>query len=153
MLVDPSWEEAVAIASLPGIAALQLHGRETPAFCAKLASTGIRFGKAISATDPAGLAAARLFSTQTIVLDSMHGAQFGGTGTTFPWGVARDLAAAHPALRVVVAGGLTPENVGEAVRMARPFGVDVTGGVESSPGRKDHGRMRAFIEAAKSAAA
>ena len=152
VVVNPTWEEATELAGLPFIGALQLHGTESQAFCARLAAAGIPFGKALPATDENAIAAAPLFSTATVVLDSSKSGQFGGTGTTFPWARAREVAAAHPELRVVVAGGLTPENVAEAVRTVRPFGVDVTTGVESSAGRKDHAKLRAFIEAARAAA-
>lgn len=151
VLVNPTLEEASAVAALSCVSALQLHGSETQAFCASLATKGIRFSKALAATNRTALAAASLFSTPTVVLDTARGAEFGGTGLTFPWALAREVADAHPELRVIVAGGLTPENIVEAIRTARPFGVDVTTGAESSPGRKDHGKMRAFIEAARSA--
>ncbi len=152
ILVNPTWEEVAAIAAWPFIDAVQLHGSETPAFCAQVAAAGIRFAKALVATDASTIAAAPLFSTDFVVLDSARGAEFGGTGVTFRWEIARHVASAHPELRVVVAGGLDAGNVAEAVRLARPFGVDVTSGVESSAGRKDHEKMRAFIDAAHSAA-
>lgn len=84
-----------------------------------------------------------------ILLDTPHGQLFGGTGLTGNWDMGAELAANVPGL--MLAGGLTPENVAEAVRRVRPFAVDVASGVESSPGRKDHLRMRAFIHNAKSA--
>ena len=81
--------------------------------------------------------------------NSAHGATFGGSGQSFPWRTAKEFADANPSAQVILAGGLTPENVARAVKIARPFGVDVTTGVESAPGHKDLGRMRAFIEAAR----
>ena len=75
--------------------------------------------------------------------------EFGGTGRTFDWDIARRFIEANSALRIVLAGGLTPENVAIAVSSVRPFAVDVTSGVESAPGRKDRGLMRAFIEAVR----
>ena len=89
------------------------------------------------------------FFTRTLILDSSEAGEFGGSGRTFPWEMARDFIQANPSLRVILAGGLTPENVARAVDFVRPFGVDVTTGVESSPGRKDHGLLRAFIAAAR----
>jgi phosphoribosylanthranilate isomerase len=148
ILADPSLEEAIRVAELPFIDALQLHGNESPALCQRLAEGGIRFAKAIPVSNKASLQNAALFHTSTIVLDSTSEGQFGGSGEAFPWGLARQFARAKPALKIVLAGGLTPENVGSAVAEARPFGVDVTTGVESSPGRKDHARMQAFVDAA-----
>ena len=76
------------------------------------------------------------FFTPTVLLDSGGAGEFGGSGQTFPWEIARDFVLAHPHLNVILAGGLTPENVAEAVAMVRPFGVDVTSGVESAPGAR-----------------
>jgi phosphoribosylanthranilate isomerase len=149
ILVDPSPERAREIAALPGITALQLHGIETPQFCRQLAEEGIRFEKAIAVPSAGSLATLPDFFTRRVLLDSGGPGQFGGSGRTFPWGIAREFVSANPHLRVILAGGLTPENVAEAISMVRPFGVDVTSGVESTPGRKDHGRMRAFIAAAQ----
>ena len=149
VLVNPSWEEAVRVSKLPGITALQLHGAETPDFCRQLAEHGIRFAKALPVTTLDSVKNLPSFSTRTVLLDSSHTGEFGGSGRTFPWQIAREFVEANPRLRVVLAGGLTPENVAEAVATVRPFAVDVTSGVESSAGRKDHGRMRAFIAAAK----
>jgi phosphoribosylanthranilate isomerase len=149
ILVNPSWEEAIAAAATPGITSLQLHGAETPEFCRRLMEEGIRFEKALAVVSVDSLAKARDFSTRTLLLDSGAFGEFGGSGRTFPWKMGRDFVKANPHLRVILAGGLTPENVAEAVAMVGPFGVDVTSGVESSPGRKDQGRMRAFIDAAR----
>jgi phosphoribosylanthranilate isomerase len=149
VLVNPSWEEAKTIAEAPAIDTLQLHGAETPEFCRRLRAVGIRFEKALPVTRADSLNDVPDFSTRTVLLDSSVGAEFGGSGRTFPWKIARGFVEAHPHLRVVLAGGLTPENVGEAIAMVRPFGVDVTTGVEAAPGRKDYGRLQAFIAAAR----
>ena len=149
ILVNPSWEEATAAAATPGITILQLHGTEPPEFCRRLMEEGIRFEKALPVSGPDSLTTIPEFFTRTLLLDSGGAGEFGGSGRTFPWEIARDFVQAHPHLRVILAGGLTPENVAEAVAIVRPFGVDVTSGVESSPGRKDHGRIRAFIAAVR----
>jgi phosphoribosylanthranilate isomerase len=149
ILVNPSWEEATAAAAVAGITALQLHGAETPEFCCRLNERGIRFEKAVPVSGSDSVAALPDFHTLTLLLDSGGAGEFGGSGRTFPWSIARDFVRARPEMRVILAGGLTPENVAEAVAVVRPFGVDVTSGVESSPGRKDHDRMRAFIAAAR----
>jgi phosphoribosylanthranilate isomerase len=149
ILVNPSWDEAKAAATTAGITALQLHGAETPEFCRRLSEARIRFEKALPVTGPASLANMPDFFTPSVLLDSAGAGEFGGSGRTFPWEIARDFVLSHSYLRVILAGGLTPENVAEAVAIVRPFGVDVTSGVESAPGRKDHARLRDFIAAAR----
>jgi phosphoribosylanthranilate isomerase len=151
VLVNPNWDEASAFAGLPGITAVQLHGSETPEFCQRLLDHGIRFEKALPVSGPNSLANVPNFFTRTVLLDSSQAGEFGGSGRTFPWEIARRFVEANPHLRVVLAGGLTPENVAEAIAVVRPFGIDVTTGVEISPGRKDYGRIGAFITAALTA--
>ena len=150
ILVNPTMEEALRTARLPFISALQLHGNETEEFCMRLHEAGVNFGKAIVATDASALRSAASFGARTIILDSARGGMFGGTGHTFPWEIAGEFVRENPALRVVLAGGLTPENVAEAIGIVRPFAVDVTSGVERAPGRKDHEKLRLFIAAAHS---
>jgi phosphoribosylanthranilate isomerase len=149
VLVNPTWEVAVKIARVPGITALQLHGTESPEFCHRLMEEGIRFEKAIPISGFDSVMALADFSTDTVLLDSSRPGEFGGSGRTFPWEIGRSLVEANRHLRVALAGGLTPQNVAEAIATVRPFGVDVTTGVEGTPGRKDHGRLRAFIAAAR----
>lgn len=151
ILVDASLPEALGISKLPFIDSLQLHGRETPEFCAQLAAAGVHFSKALALTEKAMPRRDAVFHTDTVVLDSAAGGRFGGTGKTFPWSLAHQFAEAQPQLRIVLAGGLTPENVEAAVREVRPCGVDVTSGVESAPGRKNHRALRRFIDAARRA--
>ena len=151
VLVNPTWEQAEMLSQTPGISALQLHGAETPEFCGRLREAGIRFEKALPVSGFESLRNVADYSTSTVLLDSSGPGGFGGSGRTFPWKIARAFIDANPQLRVVLAGGLTPENVGEAVAAARPFGVDVTTGVETAPGFKDHDRLRAFIKAARTA--
>ena len=91
------------------------------------------------------------FHTNRLLLDTVAGQRFGGTGTTFPWNWARDLIVANTHREFILGGGLNSENVAEAVNQARPFGVDVASGVETAPGRKDIYRVRDFIAAARSA--
>ena len=151
ILVNPTWDEAKSIAATPGISALQLHGDETPEFCARLKAEGIRFEKALPVTGPDSLINVPDFHTSTVLLDSGGSGEFGGSGRTFPWELAQRFIEDNPQLRVILAGGLTPENVADAVATVRPFGVDVTTGVEASPGRKNHDLLRAFIRAARTA--
>lgn len=150
VLVNPTWDEAVGVAKMSGITALQLHGAETPEFCRRLAEMGVRFVKALPVTTLDSIRKLSSFFTRTVLLDSKSECEFGGSGKTFPWELGRVFVVSNPNLRVILAGGLTPENVAEAVADVRPFAVDVTSGVEASPGRKDYGRLRAFIAAAQS---
>ena len=151
IVVNPSWEQAQAVARARGVAALQLHGAETPDFCRRLLEARIRFEKALPVRDADSLANVPDYSTDTVLLDSSQADEFGGSGRSFPWEIARGFISAHPHLRVILAGGLTPDNVAKAVATVRPFGVDVTTGVEAGPGRKDYDRLRAFITAARAA--
>ena len=148
VVVNPTESAAKSFAAIETIDLLQLHGAESCDFCRVLRQAGITFWKAIPMTGPEVVLAD--FHTNRFLLDSVTGSRFGGTGGTFPWRWARDLIAANPAREFILAGGLTPENVGPAVTESRPFGVDVASGVEGESGRKDIYRVRDFIAAARS---
>src|SRR5262249_7639784 len=141
----PTFGEAIDVAERPYIHALQLHGNESPDFCRRLSDQSIRFVKAFAVRDESSLSTALSFSTRTLLLDS-HSPGFGGSGITFPWRFAKEFIEAYPDLQVFLAGGLNDGNIAEAIGEARPFGIDVTSGVESAPGRKDHSRMARFIQ-------
>lgn len=127
------------VANVVPLAAIQLHGEEPPAFAASLSRPVL---KAVSAADAATLA---MWPERVMLLVDAHDPiRRGGTGETADWTLAANLARTR---RVVLAGGLTPENVANAVARVRPFGVDVSSGVESSPGIKDHRRLTAFFNA------
>jgi phosphoribosylanthranilate isomerase len=149
IMADPNWEDACRTARHPFIDALQLHGNESPEFCRRLDGAGIRFAKAVPVEDSKSLTDLPDFTTDTLVLDSRSGRDFGGTGRVFPWKLARGFVLDRPSLNIVLAGGLTPRNVAEAVRVVGPRGVDVTSGVELSPGRKDRNLVKAFVKAAR----
>jgi phosphoribosylanthranilate isomerase len=83
-----------------------------------------------------------------VLVDGHSPGQYGGTGQPAPWELLADF---HPGIPLILAGGLTPENVADAIRLVRPYGVDVAGGVETSPGRKDADKMRRFIDRARGA--
>src|SRR5438270_3033710 len=142
VLVNPSWDEAFRISQLSFIDALQLHGNEPPEFCRRLAEAGIRFAKALPVANSKSLVDVPGFFTDTVILDSASGVGFGGTGKAFPRSFARQFIKEHPSLNAILAGGLSAENVAEAIHEVRPDGVDVTTGVEISPGKKDHGLIR-----------
>jgi phosphoribosylanthranilate isomerase len=149
VMADPSWEELNKVAALPFIDAIQLHGHESPAFCRRVAEAGITFAKALPVDASGAMGVVPNFFTDTVVLDCSSQRGFGGTGETFDWMIGRQFVQEHSDLKVIVAGGLTPLNVAEAIRIMRPFAVDVTTGVELAPGRKDPGQVREFIAAAR----
>src|SRR5262249_37409445 len=129
-----------------GLDTLQFHGEESPGFCRQF---GLKVIKAFRVRDAESLKPLQTFATETWLLDSYSEEKRGGTGTPFNWDLA--LAAVERGGRVLLSGGLTPENAADAVRRVRPYGLDVSSGVESAPGRKDAAKVRAFILAAKSA--
>jgi phosphoribosylanthranilate isomerase len=124
-------------------AAAQLHGDETPTVVSEVART-VPVIKAFRVAADFQLSTLdRYHDAIAFLFDGSRAGQFGGTGATADWNVARRAVAAH---RIILAGGLTPENVGPAIRSVRPYGVDVASGIESKPGKKDHPRLREFIE-------
>jgi phosphoribosylanthranilate isomerase len=129
------------------LTAVQLHGNESPEFCHRVTCDVI---KAFRVEGPESLEALRRYATSAWLLDSFVAGKPGGTGAQFKWELAtRAKALGRP---ILLAGGLTPENVASAVKEVRPFGVDVSSGVESTPRKKDHLKVRAFVAAAKRAA-
>jgi len=135
----------VNTATACGLSLLQFHGDEPPEYCLQF---GLMSMKAFRVRDAASLAALPRYATDAWLLDAYSPDQLGGTGTAFNWDLA--IEAKKFGRLIVLAGGLSPENVAEAVRRVQPFGVDVSSGVEQSPGRKDPAKVRAFIQAAKS---
>ncbi len=124
---------------------LQFHGEEPPDFCLKF---GLMSMKAFRIRDPDSLRALADYHTDAWLLDAHVPGCPGGTGTTFNWELAAE--AQKLGRPIFLAGGLTPGNVADAVRRVRPFGVDVSSGVERSPGRKDHQKIRDFVAAVRS---
>ena len=126
----------------PGLTAVQFHGDEDRGFCARWP---LKVIKAFRVRDEETLRKIGEFPADYYLLDSWSRELFGGSGSAFTWTWLRE-PMARP---VILAGGLYVDNVSEAVRAVRPFGVDVCTGVEAVPGRKDHRRMKDFIAAAK----
>src|SRR5215471_14329648 len=115
---------------------LQFHGNESPEDCVKF---GIMSMKAFRVKDSASLQAVTEYQTDAWLLDAFAPDRAGGTGATFNWDLARETQ--RHGRPIFLAGGLTPENVADAIRKVQPFGVDVSSGVEASPGRKDHAKV------------
>ncbi|MEW6142025.1 MAG: phosphoribosylanthranilate isomerase [Chloroflexota bacterium] len=122
----------------------QLHGSESPDYCTALGNQAI---KAFRIKDESILQSIRQYHTCAYLLDSYSPDAAGGTGCTFNWDIA---VRAKEFGKIILSGGLTPENVAEAIARVQPAAVDVSSGIESSPGKKDHDKLRAFIDAAKS---
>ena len=140
-------ENVIRTATVSGLNALQFHGNEPPDFVKRFSP--ITTIKAFLIENAAPLAQLAAYNTSAWLLDSYTPAQLGGTGTTFDWTLA--IQARKFGRPIILAGGLTPENVADAIRKVRPYAVDVSSGVESSPGKKDPAKVAAFIQAAKSA--
>lgn len=151
LLVNARPDFAARIAALPFVDALQVHGDEGTAECARLAALGKPIIKALRAQDPAVNSGAGAFSTKHVLLDAHVPGAYGGTGARVDLDLARRFRENNPALTVWLAGGLRPENVAEAVRIVRPAVVDVSSGVESEPARKEAAKMRAFVQAVRDA--
>jgi phosphoribosylanthranilate isomerase len=142
VFVNSSPEEIASLRAFVRFNAVQFHGDEGPGMVSQVASTvpvikafRVAAGFVISAFD----AYPNVFA---FLLDAVQAGQYGGTGLTTDWGLARRAAASH---RIILAGGLTPENVAAAILLVRPYAVDVASGVESRPGKKDAMKLQEFI--------
>jgi phosphoribosylanthranilate isomerase len=123
----------------------QLHGSESPDFCEALFPQVI---KSFRVESESILALLPQYKASAYLLDSYHATLKGGTGQSFDWEIAKKAAYYGP---IILSGGLTPANVSQAITQVQPYAVDVSSGVESEPGKKDHDKLRAFLEVAKKA--
>lgn len=151
VVVNPSAEMLASVREAGVFDTVQFHGEETPEFCAACGFP--MWIRAWQAQSPEHLQHTLHYQTLYLLLDAWSPRERGGTGHLADWSMVAAFTAAHPHHRVILAGGLTPENVAAAVHSVRPFGVDVASGVESAPGLKDPGKVRAFVDAARGAAA
>ena len=147
VFVNASPDDVNASADRAGFDFVQLQGDESPEVCAAIErpvikGIGIRSG--MSVYDVRSQIAQYRDVADFVLLDNRSGGLHGGTGQAFDWRIASDLASVPP---VFLAGGLRPENVSQAVRVVRPFAVDVASGVEETPGRKDFARVQDFVDA------
>jgi len=131
--------------------AIQFHGDEAPEFCSAEGRRFPRWVKALRVRSLEDLNAALTFETPFLLLDAAVPGTYGGSGHTIDWNLALGFVASHPAKHVILAGGLNPGNVAEAVQSVRPHAVDVASGVESSPGVKDPAKVASFIASALAA--
>ena len=145
VFVNATLDRVTRSADEIGLTMLQFHGDEGPSFCAEAARrTGCRVIKAARVQSGADIQALTPFHTDFHLLDSYKAGVRGGTGETFAWEVARGHRGTVP---LILSGGLTAENVAEAISVVRPYAVDVASGVESAPGRKDPEKLHAFAAA------
>jgi phosphoribosylanthranilate isomerase len=148
VLVNPSREEVESLLARGVFTTLQFHGDETPEFCAAFRGRA-EVWKAFRVADAASLAVVAGYSVvDAVLLDSYSPASRGGTGQAFDWSLARE--AKKLGRRLILSGGLNPANVRDAIAAVQPDGVDVSSGVEISPGRKDHEKVREFVRRCRS---
>ncbi len=145
VFVNQTIDEVDEAAERAGMTILQFHGDEGPSFCAEAARrTGAKTMKAIRIDSAADIHTADAYRTDFHLFDAYRPGTPGGTGESFDWVL---LAGRRSKVPMVLAGGLTPENVAEAIGAAHPFAVDVVSGVEAEPGIKDRAKVEAFFEA------
>ena len=143
VFVNETAEQINKIADHCKLDRVQLHGDESPAFCKKIRRRVI---KAIRVKDIQSLKKLSDYPVSSFLLDTFSEDQYGGTGKVFDWNLAYPAKKYGP---IILAGGLTPINVHQAIQRIQPYGVDVCSGVESQPGIKDHKKMKAYLKNVK----
>lgn len=149
VFVDASFSYIMARVERCGLSMVQLHGRESARLTARLKAHGVGVIKALFVDGRPGFEDASAFDVDGYLVECAKGPLPGGNAVVWDWGAARDLGLRQP---LVLAGGLSPDNVAEAVRAAQPAAVDVSSGVEVSPGRKDPDRVARLIAAVQGTA-
>jgi phosphoribosylanthranilate isomerase len=145
VFVNSTLDEVIDAAERENLTLLQFHGEEGPSFCVEAGRrTGAKVIKAMRVTSAADVKAAEAFRTAFHLFDGYWHGVHGGTGQSFDWDL---VARRRSKVPMILAGGLTAENVAGAIDRVNPFAVDVVSGVEAEPGRKDHAKVEAFLEA------
>jgi phosphoribosylanthranilate isomerase len=145
VFVNQPLDEVCGLADGIGLSLVQLHGDEGPSFCAEVARrTGAKVIKAARIAAGSDVQAMEAFHTDFHLLDTHRAGHFGGTGETFDWELVRLRRTNVP---LILSGGLTPENVADAIAATQPFAVDVASGTEAAPGVKDPAKLLAFAQA------
>jgi phosphoribosylanthranilate isomerase len=145
VFVNPTLDEVARQVENAGLTMVQLSGDEGPSFCTEVARrTGAKVIKGIRVSSAADVHAAEAFRTDLHLFDTRRPGKYGGTGESFDWDLLAQRRSVVPA---ILAGGLTPGNVAEAISITSPYAVDVVSGVEAEPGRKDPGALAAFFAA------
>jgi phosphoribosylanthranilate isomerase len=148
VFVNEDSEAVRVIAEEAGLGALQLHGDESPEYCRELADFYVI--KTFAVSDTFDIQAMHGYKVEAVMLDTKHNNLRGGTGRVFDWSVAQQVRPMIP--KLFLAGGLSPENVQNAVEIVRPFAVDACSALEDRPGKKNHERMRVFINTVRGVA-
>ncbi len=145
VFVNEDKECVQAVAASCGLDMVQFHGAEAPAYVNSFKGCGVI--KAVRVRERRSLEGLDRYRADFFLLDTFRRGRFGGTGEVFAWKVLASLA--KKKAKIIVSGGLTPENVGGLLQVFRPYAVDVSSGVEKAPGRKDHKRVKKFIDTVK----
>jgi phosphoribosylanthranilate isomerase len=152
VFVNAELDEVAEIVDVCNLSIVQLHGEEGPAYCAEIARrTGAKIAKAVRAKDKASVRALLAYRDRVDfhMVDAYRADVRGGTGETFSWDLLDELRdSTHP---LILSGGLTPDNVAEAIARVHPFAVDTASGTEAEPGRKDPAKVTAFMRAVERA--
>ncbi|HEX5884149.1 MAG TPA: phosphoribosylanthranilate isomerase [Pyrinomonadaceae bacterium] len=135
-------EAPTRIAREAGVTALQLHGDESPDYCRQLAADYVI--KTFAVFEDFNIDVIKSYEVEAIMLDTRHDKLRGGTGQRFDWSIAQQVSRLVP--KLFLAGGLSPENIEEAIETVHPYAVDTCSALEDKPGKKNHARMRSFIE-------
>lgn len=152
VFVNAPLDAIAAIADACSLSLIQLHGDEGPAYCAETARrTGAKVVKAVRARDKASVRALYAYRDRVDfhMIDAYVPGVLGGTGETFAWELVEERKSSQ--LPLILSGGLTPDNVGEAIAAVRPWAVDSASGTEAEPGRKDPAKVTAFMRAVEQA--
>lgn len=148
VFVDEPVERVLEVVDACGVDLVQLHGQEPPEMVERLSEAGIPVIKGFRLRDRGVVERMRAYRPTLYLVDAYVPGKPGGTGVPCDWELAAQVASMGP---LILAGGLTPENVAQAIRAVRPWGVDTASGVEAEPGYKDAAKVRAFVRAAKEA--
>ncbi|MCP4296549.1 MAG: phosphoribosylanthranilate isomerase [Proteobacteria bacterium] len=142
VFVDEKIEHIKSILDLTGLDLAQLHGDESPEYCRDLTNMGVSWIKAFRIKTKIDFSILEQYRSQSFLLDAWSEAEYGGTGKTFNWDLARPAAKRYD---ILLAGGITPENVTLAIQQIQPYGIDVSSGVESAPGIKSISKIKTLI--------
>jgi len=146
VFVNEDAQSVTRIANEAGVTAFQLHGDESPNYCRELSDRYVI--KTLAVSRDFDVQTVKDYEVEAIMLDTRDNTLRGGTGRVFDWSIAAEVNKAVP--KLFLAGGLSPENIAEAIEIVQPYAVDACSALEDRPGRKNHERMRAFVELARS---
>ena len=145
VFVNASLDTMTRVAQMSGVQTVQLHGDESPELCQQVPWRVVKTLRFTAQVQPEMM---RQYTVEAFLIEGFHAEVYGGGGARADW---QRVASLHHYGRIILAGGLTPENVREAIRIVRPYAVDVCSGVEATPGTKDWHKIQAFIRNAKDA--